>query len=310
MRYRRRWGESGWRLAASFAILAGLAGCDLLLTDPAPPPMTVEVSFQLVDPPLGGPAEAFAKVRRASVRFARPDDTVRDTVLSVTPVDGVIRMPVALDVAERVDDLGIGASLGYLTTTLFRGGTVVRIEPGEPTSAVVPIEPVPAAVVGQAPVVLIPNVGDPVQISSAVLFASGDTITGLAGTWVSENPQIIEVTSDGVATALVLGQSRLAVGYDVFGDTIVAATSPVDTIEVTPTELTLLPGESTQLMATLLDEPGNVLLGRAVGWTTLDQAVATVDASGVVSAVRPGTTDIVVTSEDAVTRVPVTVSGF
>lgn len=272
--------------------------------------MTVEVSFQLVDAPLGGSAAAFAKVRRATVRFARSDDTVRDTVLSVTPVDGVIRVPVALEIAERVDALGIGASLGNLTTTLFRGGTVVRIEPGEPTRAVIPVEPIPAGVVGPAPVVLIPNLGDPVQISSAVLFASDDTITGLEGTWLSENPQIISITPDGVATAFEFGQTRLAVSYDIFADTIVAVTSPVDTILVTPTELALLPGESAQLTPTLLDELGNVLLGRAVRWTTLDQAVAVVDASGLVFAVEPGTTDIVVTSEDAVTRVPVTVSGF
>lgn len=310
MRYRGRWSEARWRFVASLATLAGLTGCDLLLTDPAAPPMTVEVSFQVVGAPLGGPAEAFAKVRRATLRLARSDDTVRDTVFSVTPVGGLIRVPVALDVAERVDALGIAASLGTLTTTLFQGGTVVRIEPGEPISAVVPVEPVPAAVVGPAPMVLIPNLRDPVQISSAVLFASGDTITGLEGTWVSENPQIISITPDGTATAFGFGQTRLAVSYDLFADTIVATTSAVDTIQVSPSDLTLLTGESTQLTATLLDELGNVLLGRAVGWTTLDQAVATVDASGLVSAVRPGTTDIVVTSEDAVTRVPVTVPAF
>lgn len=290
--------------------VSSLLGCDMLLTDPAPPPATVEISFQVVEPALGGSTEAFAKVRRAFVRLARNDDTVRDTVLAVTPVENEIRVPVALEVDERVESLGIAATLGYETTSLFRGATVVRIEPGEPTTAVVDVEAIAATVVGEAPVVYIPNVGEPVQLSSAVLFASGDTITGLSGSWVSENPQIISVTTDGLATAFELGQARLAVSYDIFGDTIVAATSPVDTIEVVPTELALQSRETAQLTATLLDELGNVLVGRSVRWSSLDQAVAVVDQTGLVSALGPGTTAIVATSEDAITRVPVTVSGL
>ncbi|MDX1450098.1 MAG: Ig-like domain-containing protein, partial [Acidimicrobiia bacterium] len=290
-------------------LAAVLAGCDALLTEPAPPPATVDISFQISAAPLGGPATAFAKVRRVRVVFARPDSTTRDTVFSVVPVDGRIRVPVALEVEERVEALGIGATLGVLTTSLFQGTTVVRIEPGEPTSAVIDVQAIPAAVGAEAPVILIPNVGESVQLSSAVLFASGDTITGLQGSWLSEDPSIVSVTPDGLATAQQLGQTRLEVRYETFADTAVVATSPVDSIAVLPSDTTLAISETAQLNAVLLDALGNALTGRPVVWGTLDPLVATVGPTGLVTAVGPGATSVVATSGSATASVPITVTG-
>lgn len=297
------------RLGAALLGALAVAGCDLLMTDPAPPPATVEVSFQIAPEPevVGGPATAFSKIRRVLLRFARPDDTTRDTILAVTPVDGRIRLPVALPVPDRIDALGIGASLGVGTEALFEGFTVVDIVPGEPTRVNVDIVPVPRRVAPDRPALAIPNVGDVVQLSSAVLFATGDTITGLSGSWLSENPQVIDVTPDGVATAFSLGQTRLEVRYGILAETIVAGTSPVDAIQVTPSSLTVAVGQSVQLDAVLLDALGNVLLGRPVSWAVSDPAVARAEPTGLVFGVEPGSTTVIVTSESATTLVPVTV---
>lgn len=301
MRRRRR----GLVLLAALAA----AGCDLLMTEPAPAPSAVEVSFQIAPEPevIGGPATAFAKVRRVLLRFSRLDDTARDTVVGVTPVDGLIRLPVALEVGERIDALGIGATLGVGTAPLFEGFTVVRIVPGEPTRANVEITPVPDHVVPDRPALAIPNVGESAQLSSAVLFATGDTITGLSGTWLSENPQVISVTPDGVATAFSLGQTRLEVRYGILADTIVAGTSLVDTIQVTPPSLTVAVGQSVQLDAVLLDQAGNTLLGRSLSWLVVDPGVARVDVTGLVTGAQAGTTSVVVSSGATSTIVPVTV---
>lgn len=297
------------RLGAALLGALAVAGCDLLMTDPAPPPATVEVSFQIVPEPevVGGPATAFSKIRRVLLRFARPDDTTRDTILAVTPVDGRIRLPVALPVPDRIDALGIEASLGVGTEALFEGFTVVDIVPGEPTRVNVDIVPVPRRVAPDRPALAIPNVGDVVPLSSAVLFATGDTITGLSGSWLSENPQVIDVTPDGVATAFSLGQTRLEVRYGILAETIVAGTSPVDAIEVTPSSVTVAVGQSVQLDAVLLDALGNVLLGRPVSWAVADPAVARAEPTGLVFGVAPGSTTVMVTSESATTLVPVTV---
>jgi uncharacterized protein YjdB len=56
-------------------------------------------------------------------------------------------------------------------------------------------------------------------------------------------------------------------------------------------------GGTTQATATNRDAAGNVLTGRTVVWTSSNQTVAMVSASGVVTAVGVGTTSITATSE-------------
>lgn len=298
------------RLAVGVALLVTTIGCDAFLTEPAPPPVTVEVAFQLTPPVIGGSVEAFQKIRWAAVRFIRPDSSFRDTIFVALPVNGRVRIPVALEVQERVDALGILASLGVGPTPLFEGGGIVRIDPGQPTSAPIAVQPVPAALFAEAPLVLIPNVGESVDIGSAVLFATGDTVTGAEGTWLSEDPATVSVTPDGTATALQLGQTRLEVRYDGLADTVVVATSPVDSVVVLPTTATLAVGETAQLTAVLQDVLGNALVGRTVLWTTLDATVAAVDPTGLVRATGAGTTGIVARSGTAATTVLVTVTAF
>lgn len=305
-------GLRGRRARVGVAVLGlglTLVGCDALFTEPAPAPATVDVSFQIQPPAIGGSAEAFQKVRWAAVRFLRPDSSFRDTIFVAIPVDGRIRIPVALDVQERVDALGIVASLGLGPSTLFEGGGVVRIAPGEPTSAVIDVDPVPAGIFAEAPVVLIPNVGESVNIGSALLFATGDTVSGMAGTWLSEDSSVIAVTAGGTATAVALGQARLEVRAATFADTVVVATSPVDTVLVSPSDTTMVVGETATLTAVLEDAQGNALFGRTVTWGSLNTAVASVNASGLVRATGIGSTTIVVTSGTAVTSVPVTVTS-
>ncbi|NNF11615.1 MAG: hypothetical protein HKN72_00215 [Gemmatimonadetes bacterium] len=289
------------------ALLWGAGACDALLTDPAPPPATVDVSFQIVPTAIGGSVQAFEKVRWAAVRFARPDGSFRDTVFVAIPVDGRIRIPVALELQERVDALGIVASLGLGPSPLFGGAGVVRIDPGQPTSAVIDVEPVPAAIVAESPLVFIPNVGESVDIASAALFATGDTVTGLEGTWLSEDPTTVEVTPTGTATAIQLGQTRLEVRAAMLADTVVVATSPVDTILLSPADTTLIVGETVQLTAVLQDASINALVGRIINWVSLDPAVASVDAMGLVRTTGLGATTIVVSSGTAVTSLSLTV---
>lgn len=56
----------------------------------------------------------------------------------------------------------------------------------------------------------------------------------------------------------------------------------------TQSSLTLTVGESVALMAEVQDAQGNALAGRAVTWTTSNQAVATVEGNGIVTATGAG----------------------
>ena len=88
--------------------------------------------------------------------------------------------------------------------------------------------------------------------------------------------------------------------------------SPVSTVEVQPNPLSLTPGQTAQLTVTLKAADGSILTGRTVTWATSAAAVATVDATGNVTALSAGTATITATSEGksgstalTVTAVPV-----
>jgi uncharacterized protein YjdB len=72
---------------------------------------------------------------------------------------------------------------------------------------------------------------------------------------------------------------------------------PVASVTVTLGSASLAPRQTTQATATLRDASGALLAGRVVAWTTSDPGVATVSATGVVTAVAPGTATVTATSE-------------
>jgi uncharacterized protein YjdB len=82
----------------------------------------------------------------------------------------------------------------------------------------------------------------------------------------------------------------LALTADSLRDTarIVLGVVPVATVTVSPPSATLVPGGTQQLTATTKDASNNVLTGRVIAWSSSDNSVATVNTSGLVTAVAPG----------------------
>jgi Tol biopolymer transport system component/uncharacterized protein YjdB len=96
------------------------------------------------------------------------------------------------------------------------------------------------------------------------------------------------------------------------GDAGTTPPAPVATVTVSPATQTLVVGGTATLTATLTDAAGKPLTGRAVAWTSSQPSIASVSASGVVTAVAEGTAQIDATSEGksgsaiiVVNRVPV-----
>ena len=79
-------------------------------------------------------------------------------------------------------------------------------------------------------------------------------------------------------------------------------------ITVTPATVKLTgAGETAQLRATVLDQSNRTVLGANVAWSSSTTSVATVNSSGLVTAVQSGTTIITATSGGAVGQAAVTV---
>ncbi|NNM31499.1 MAG: Ig-like domain-containing protein, partial [Gemmatimonadetes bacterium] len=82
-------------------------------------------------------------------------------------------------------------------------------------------------------------------------------------------------------------------------------------VQVSPSTLSIPPGGTGQLTAQVLDANGDVLPGRTVSWSSDDGTVATVNQSGMVSAVANGSAQITATAGgvDGTATVSVDVTG-
>ncbi len=83
---------------------------------------------------------------------------------------------------------------------------------------------------------------------------------------------------------------------------------PVASVTVTPENPSVAAGATAQLTATTRDAQGNVLSGRPITWNSLNEAVATVSSTGLVTGVAPGSADVRATSEGRSGTTTVTVT--
>ena len=196
-----------------------ITGCDSLINPPATPGPETMVSFSLEGTTDDGILRAFRKATQAYLLFTRPDSVQRDTLLRIFPHDGLARVRLVLDTRERVNALGVYGQLRAGSHPLFESFRVIRVELGKPTSVQMPVSPIPAHLVADR-VQFVMTVGDTVHLSSAVLFATGDTIPGLAGVWSSGNAQIVAVTPGGISLGRGAGEAFLHVGYGELRDSV------------------------------------------------------------------------------------------
>ena len=142
---------------------------------------------------------------------------------------------------------------------------------------------------------------DTVALGSTVTLHA--TVDGGSGSpsffWSSENTSVATVSGTGVVTGVSLGSVRIAAssGGKSGVATVVVVPQGVASVRVTPNLAGITVGGTVHLQAQPLDAAGNSLDGRTVTWSSDNEAVATVDTSGVVTGVSTGTATVTATSE-------------
>src|SRR5216117_2881805 len=91
--------------------------------------------------------------------------------------------------------------------------------------------------------------------------------------------------------------------------TVAGCVAPVAAVAVSPAAPTVQVGQTAQLTATPQDASGNPLTGRVITWQSSNGAVASVNSSGLVTAVATGSATITATSEGQSGTAVVTVSN-
>jgi uncharacterized protein YjdB len=147
--------------------------------------------------------------------------------------------------------------------------------------------------------------GQTAQLVATVYDVNGNAITGRSVNFGTTNANVATVSSSGLVTTTGAGSAEITVNAEgrkttvpvtVTGSSSTSAAS-VASVLVSLGVPSLVAGQSAQAYATLKDAGGTVLTGRAIVWTTSDPAVATVNATGVVSALKAGPVTITATSE-------------
>lgn len=188
--------------------------------------------------------------------------------------------------------------------------TITATIDGRSGTAAISVAPQPVAAVSITPMSDTAIVGEHVLFSATALDVQNQPLAGRFVLWSSSDPSVAIVSSEGEVIALAVGSARIKATIEgKFAEaTILVTPVPVAKVIVTPNQLALNPGQTSQLTVTLNDSAGNVLSGRSITYTTGDAQIATVSSSGLVIAVAEGATTIDVASEGKRAAVSVTVN--
>ncbi|HEX9563878.1 MAG TPA: Ig-like domain-containing protein [Gemmatimonadaceae bacterium] len=171
---------------------------------------------------------------------------------------------------------------------------------------------VPVASVDVTPASQTISVGATFQFAAQPKGAANQNLDGRVVTWSSSNETVATVSPNGLVTAVAAGNAMVfATSEGIQGSaTLTVQVQPVATVTVSASATTAAIGVQITAMAVLKDAGGNILTGRAIVWSSSNQAVATVSNDGLVATIGLGTTTITATSEGQSGSVVITVVGF
>ena len=173
-----------------------------------------------------------------------------------------------------------------------------------------PPTPVPTTITISPAEATLGSLGETVQLTATVQDQNGQTMTGVTVVWASRNNAVATVDGNGLVTAegngVVVVQA--SVGALVGTADVTVAQQPVE-VRVSPSADTLLALDDTvQLSAEALDANGHTVADAEFTWSSADESVVTVDATGLATAVANGTANVTASVESVTGTAEVTVA--
>ena len=180
--------------------------------------------------------------------------------------------------------------------------------PTEPTE---PPEPPVATTLNISPAsVDLSSFGETLQLTATVLDQNGQPIAAAPVSWAIDDNSVASVDAGGLVTAVQNGSATVsATSASASGTASVTVAQRLASIDVSPAADTLFAvGDSLQLTAEPFDANGNPVQDATITWSSEDDAVATVDSNGLVTAAGNGTANITAAAGGASGTAAVTVS--
>lgn len=129
----------------------------------------------------------------------------------------------------------------------------------------------------------------------------GAPISGRLVTWSSADTSIVQVGSSGRITGRAMGSANITATSE--GKSATAAVFVAPVVNIDPRVPSLFAGDTITLGSHLTDNVGAAVPGLAAGWVSLNPGIATVTATGLITAVSVGTATITATAGAGLGRV-------
>lgn len=255
------------------------------------------------------------------------------TSVTVNPASSTVPVGQAITLTAAARDSSgkilQGRPVSWVSSDVARGsvsslGVVVGLAPGTVDiiasadgivgSARIDVTPVVSAVPVASVTISIPRtsfrVGESLQAGALALDSLGGALTGRTVVWDSPTPEIVTVSPGGLVTAVNSGVGTIAATIEGRRASINLLLSlvPVATVTVTPIAPAISAGASLSLTVVLKDSADRVLSGRTISWSSNASSVASVNSSGVLSALLVGQAQIIATAEGKSGSTTVTVN--
>ena len=278
----------GLLCALTLAVVALAAGCG---DDPADPPV---------------PATITISPRAATLQSLT--ETVQLTA-TVQDQNGQAMTGVTITWASRGNQVATVDNSG-LVTAAGNGMAIIEASAGTVVgTAEVAVEQQPAEVRVSPAIDSLVALGDTLRLSAEAFDANGHPVAGAQFAWTSDDEAVVTVDADGLVTAVGNGEAGVTASVES------VAGAAVVTVDQRPTEVRISPAADTlvaladtlRLAAEALDANGHPVPDVQFTWTSDDEAVVTVDAGGLVTAVGNGEAGVSATTADVTGSAAVTV---
>jgi uncharacterized protein YjdB len=199
---------------------------------------------------------------------------------------------------------------GRITAVGPGGAVISATSEGKSAVVAVTVSSVPIASISVTPGSDEVFVTQTLQLAAVAKDASGTVLAGRTVAWTTSDATKATVSSTGLVTGVAPGTITVTASAEGKSGTaaITVKPKPVGAVIVSPAQVSIEAGQTRQLTTQVTDDQGNVLSGRPVTFTTENASIATVTTAGVVTAVAPGATKIVATSEGKTGSADITVT--
>ncbi|MCH7704350.1 MAG: Ig-like domain-containing protein, partial [Planctomycetes bacterium] len=278
------------RRRAVRAVLLAWVASTCLPTEPEGP---ITVDFTVPDTLLA----AIAQSVKPTIEVRADGQLVANARITLTSADQNVA---AIDTADNI--VAVGRGVVPITVTF-----ITAASGDTPADTTFPVKVIVAAM-RQTPVdTTLTAIGDTIFFRPGYLDANGDALAGTdsasitpAYALLSSGNALVLNAATGVVVSKAVGSDTLRATVDTSHvDLVVNVTQVADSVVISPDTVQLAAlDETVQLAVSAWDSRATSIPDPVVTWGVLDSAIVSIDASGVVTALANGATQIIATVDD------------